>query len=131
MWIFSEKNQLCHTQPYMGPKHHAKFQKKLMNQCRENLQTDGRTDGRWTDRPYFIGPFRPRPGVQKRLGAWPPEPPIGFWQRPIAKLTVPPDPNIQCRIILWFFFTNYNIHKLNLLSKTDISKIAWINPCEP
>ena len=25
-------------------------------------RTDGRTEGR-TDRPYFIGPFRPRPGV--------------------------------------------------------------------
>ena len=30
-----------------------------MSQSRENLRTDGRTD-----RPYFIGPFRPRPGVQ-------------------------------------------------------------------
>ena len=33
----------------------------------ENLQTDGRADGRTegrTDRPYFIGPFRPIPGVQ-------------------------------------------------------------------
>ena len=38
-----------------------------MSQFRENLQTDGRTDGRMdrrTDRPYFIGPFRSRPGVQ-------------------------------------------------------------------
>ena len=28
-----------------------------------NRQKDGRKDGR-TDRTYFIGPFRPRPGVQ-------------------------------------------------------------------
>ena len=27
------------------------------------------------------------------------------------------------------FFTKSNIRKLNLLSKTGISKIAWINPC--
>ena len=42
----------------------SQFQKKLMSQFWENLQTDWRTDGR-TDGPYFIGPFRPRPGVQK------------------------------------------------------------------
>ena len=34
-----------------------------MSQSRENLRTGGRTDGK-TDRPYFIGPFGPRPGVQ-------------------------------------------------------------------
>ena len=28
----------------MGPKHHAKFEKKLMSQSQENLWTDGRTD---------------------------------------------------------------------------------------
>ena len=27
------------------------------------------------------------------------------------------------------FITKYNIRKLNLLSKMDISKTAWINPC--
>ena len=40
-----------------------------MSQSQENLQTDGKTDRRaegGKDRPYFIGPFRPRPGVQKR-----------------------------------------------------------------
>ena len=31
-----------------------------MSQFQENLQADGRTD-----RPYFIGPFWPRPGEQK------------------------------------------------------------------
>ena len=31
-----------------------------MSQFRENLRTNGRMD-----KPYFIGPFRPRPGVQK------------------------------------------------------------------
>ena len=35
-----------------------------MGQFRENLRTDGRTGGR-TDRPYFIGIFRPRPVVQQ------------------------------------------------------------------
>ena len=48
----------------MGPYYHAKFQKKLMSQFLENLRTDGRTDGR-TDTPYFVGPFWPRPRVQK------------------------------------------------------------------
>ena len=39
-----------------------------MIQFKENSQTDKRTDGRTegqTDRPYFIGPFRLPPGVQK------------------------------------------------------------------
>ena len=40
------------------------FRKKLMSQSRKNLQTDGKTDGRM-DKPYFIGPFRPRPGAQE------------------------------------------------------------------
>ena len=38
-----------------------------MSQSQENLRTDGRTDRTTdgtTDRPYFIGPFRPRLGVQ-------------------------------------------------------------------
>ena len=34
-----------------------------------------------------------------------------------------------CRMILWSFSTKYNIQKLNLLSKTDISTTAWINTC--
>ena len=33
-----------------------------MDEFRENLQTEGRTDG-----PYFIGPFWPRLWVQKVL----------------------------------------------------------------
>ena len=43
-WRVFAKNP-CHTQLYMGPKHHVKFQKKLMNQYRENLRSDGRTAG--------------------------------------------------------------------------------------
>ena len=35
-----------------------------MIQFKENAQTDGRMDGRM-DRPYFTGPFRLSPGVQK------------------------------------------------------------------
>ena len=30
----------------MGRKHYAKFQKKLMSQSQENVQVNGRTDGR-------------------------------------------------------------------------------------
>ena len=33
---------------------------------RKDERTDGRTDGR-TNRPYFVGPFRLPPGVQKNL----------------------------------------------------------------
>ena len=43
------------------------FRKKLMSQFWENVRTDGTTDGRTdgrTERPYFIGPFRSRQGVQ-------------------------------------------------------------------
>ena len=39
-----------------------------------------------------------------------------------------PDPHLHCRTNLWLFFEKFNIQKLNLLSKTDISKTAWINP---
>ena len=41
-----------------------------MIQFKENTRTDGRTEGRMdgrTDRPYFIGPFRLPPGVQKSV----------------------------------------------------------------
>ena len=46
----------------------SKFQKKLISQSQENLQTDGKMDERTkgrTDRPYFIGPFQLRLGVQQ------------------------------------------------------------------
>ena len=38
-----------------------------MIQFKENARTDGRTEG-WTDRLYFIGPFRLPPGVQQCTG---------------------------------------------------------------
>ena len=60
MGIFSKKIQLCQTQLYMGAQHHAKSRKKLMNQSQENLWTD-----RKMDKPYFIRPLWPKPGVQK------------------------------------------------------------------
>ena len=60
MGIFSKKSGSV-TQLYMGPYHHPKFQEKLMSQSWENLRTGWRTDG-----PYFVGPFLPRPGVQKK-----------------------------------------------------------------
>ena len=72
--IFRAKNffwkiQLCHTQLHTGFQHRAKIQIKLMILFQENPQTngrteDGKTDGR-TDRPYFKGPFRLSPWVQK------------------------------------------------------------------
>ena len=37
-----------------------------MRQLRQKLRTDGTMDGR-ADRPYFIGPFRVRPVVQKSI----------------------------------------------------------------
>ena len=41
------------------------FRKKLMSQSQENFQTKGQKDGRTEGRRRsFIGPFRPRPGVQ-------------------------------------------------------------------
>ena len=68
---FFQKVRLSQT--IYGPLTPSKFHKKLMSQSRENLQTDGRTDertdgqnDRQTDRPYFIGPFQPKPRVQKQ-----------------------------------------------------------------
>ena len=46
-----------------------------------------------------------------------------------TKLTVPPNHHLHCRIILWSFFTKYSIQKLNLFSKMEIIKTAWINHC--
>ena len=59
-----QKIWLCHIQLYMSSYQYAKFQKKLMSQFQENFRTDRRTDRR-TDTHYFIGPFHPRPEVQK------------------------------------------------------------------
>ena len=62
--IFLENLALSCTTSY-GFWHHAKIQKKLMIKFKENAWTDGRMEG-WTDRPYFIRPFRLPPGVQKQ-----------------------------------------------------------------
>ena len=43
---FSWKIQLCHAQLHLGFQHHAKIQKKLTIQFKENARTDGRTQGR-------------------------------------------------------------------------------------
>ena len=67
MWIFSKKIQLCHTQPYMGPKHHAKFQKKLMNQCQENLQTDRRADGKMDGQTLFYRTLPAKAGGAEKV----------------------------------------------------------------
>ena len=66
---------------------------------------------------------------KKWPGAFPPELSIGLCHEPNAKLTVPADTLFYCRIILRSFFTKYNIQKLNLFSKMDISKTVWINSC--
>ena len=42
---FFQKIRLCHTQLYKDSQHHAKFQKKLMSQSRENARRDRRMDG--------------------------------------------------------------------------------------
>ena len=51
----------------------------------------------------------------------------GLHHESIAMLTAPRYPHSHFAIILWLFFMKYNIGKLNLCSKTDISKTAWIN----
>ena len=40
-----------------------------------------------------------------------------------------PTPLLQDDFVI-VFFTKYNIRKLSLLSKTDIRKTTWINPCK-
>ena len=62
---FFQKIQLCHTQLYMAPNTMLSFRKnQWANPEKTYGQTEGRTEGQ-TDRPYFIGPFQPRPRVQK------------------------------------------------------------------
>ena len=63
-WKFFQENLVLSHITIYGPQHRAKFHKKLISQFWEKLRTDGRTDGK-TDGPYFIGPFRLRPGVQE------------------------------------------------------------------
>ena len=53
------------------------------------------------------------------LGALLPEPPSGHRHEPIAELRTPRDCPPEF----------YNIQKLDLCSKTDITKTAWINAC--
>ena len=62
---FSWKIRLCHAQLHMGFQNHAKIQKKLMTQFKENARTDGRTEGQ-TYRPFFIGPFQLSLRAQKK-----------------------------------------------------------------
>ena len=63
MGIFPKKIRLCHTTRY-GPLTPCYVSEKTNGPILRKL-TDRRKEGR-TDRPYFIGSFRPRPGVQKR-----------------------------------------------------------------
>ena len=58
-WGFFQKLRLCHTKLYMAPN----TMLSLRTDGRTDGKTDGQTEGRM-DGPYFIGPFRPRPGVQ-------------------------------------------------------------------
>ena len=62
-WDFFKKMQLCHTKLYVAPNTMLSFRKKLLGQSWENVWIDRRMDRRM-DRPYFIGPFWPRLGVQ-------------------------------------------------------------------
>ena len=54
-WGFFQKLRFCHTELYMAP--------NTMLSLRTDGRTDGQTEGQM-DGPYFIGPFRLRPGVQ-------------------------------------------------------------------
>ena len=59
-----------------------------------------------------------------------PRTPLGFPHGTALKLRVPVGTHLHFRTISQsFFFSKYNIRKLNLLPKTDISKTAWINRC--
>ena len=46
---------------------------------------------------------------------------------PAAELTAPPNPHPHLKMISRSFFMKQNNRKLNLCSKTDTSKTAWIN----
>ena len=46
---------------------------------------------------------------------------------PAAELTAPPNPHPHLKMISRSFFMKQNNWKLNLCSKTDTSKTAWIN----
>ena len=58
-----QKIQLCHTQLYMAPNIKLSLRKNIRaNPKKTYRQTEG-----VTDRPYFTGPFQPRPGIQQLL----------------------------------------------------------------
>ena len=64
-WGFFPKTPAVTHNYIWAPNNMLSFRKKLMSSSRENLQTDGRTDGRmegWkderTDRPYFLAEAR-------------------------------------------------------------------------
>ena len=65
---------MCHFWAQNGPfalQNHAPNTMLSLKNTKEPILrklTDRRKEGR-TDRPYFIGPFRPRPGVQKTCNA--------------------------------------------------------------
>ena len=61
-WGFFPKKPSSATQLYMVPNTTLSFRKKWAN-SEKTSRTDRRTDKR-SDRPYFIGPFRPRSGAQ-------------------------------------------------------------------
>ena len=79
-------------------------------------------------KPLFTPPPPPPCADVKRPGTLPPNSSPWLYNRSTAKFTMPQNLYLHCRIILWSFFMKYDIQKLNLISKTDISKTAWINP---
>ena len=55
------------------------------------------------------------------------EPPPGLLHEPVAELATPQNLHMHFTIILRSFSMKYNIQKLYLCLKKDISKTAWIN----
>ena len=43
----------------------------------------------------------------------------------LKKLAAPPNPKLYYRVILCCFFTKYDIRRLSLRLKTDVSKTPW------
>ena len=62
----------CQSCLYLRNQHHAKFEKKLMSQSWENLQTDRRTDGRTGRQTLF----------HRTLPKWPSCPNENFFRKP-------------------------------------------------
>ena len=65
MTCFLQKISLCHTQLYMGPKHHAKFQKKTNEPIPRKLK-DRQKDGQMDRRTLFYRTLPAKVGGPKK-----------------------------------------------------------------